>query len=208
MELNVYTLIKSFFICLVFVTTILCADPVGTPAGLLDFSKKIPIELDETSIQIIKQDQLNQIERNKAIAKNRNFPWDKLALATLAGFILFGLIKFSKHKEKTVVETIKTAKTKANENLENLENLTTDHATRYQTLTNILRVYLEEGYGIKTRAKTTAEFLEAIKDNPNLPKESLEHLLVLADLVKFAKEKPTPADIDKAYKLVQQVINQ
>ena len=181
------------------------ADPVGTPAGLLDFSKKIPIELDETSRQIINQDQLNQIERNKKIASTRNFPWDKLFLATLAGLFFLSLIKFSKSKEKIFVDTIKTAKTKANKNL---EDLTTDPATRYEILTNILRDYLEEGYGIKTKAKTTAEFLDTIKDNPNLPKEALEHLLVLADLVKFAKEKPTPTDIDKAYLLVHQIINQ
>lgn len=195
---------KYILICLCLATSMLSADPVGTPAGLLDFSKKIPIELDESSHQIIKQDQLNQIERNKKIAKNRSFPWDKLFLATLAGLIFLGLIKFSKSKEKPVVDTIKTAKLQANENL---EKLTADPVIRYETLTNILRDYLEEGYGIKTKAKTTVEFLDVIKDNPNLPKDALEHLLALADLVKFAKEKPTPADIDKAYLLVQQFIN-
>ncbi len=193
------------FICLCLATTMLNADSVGTPAGLLDFSKKIPIELDETSSQIIKQDSLSQIERNKAIAKTRNFPWDKLFLATLAGLFILGIIKFSKSKEKPVIDTLKTSKIKANESL---EKLTKDPKIRYETLTNILREYLEEGYGIKTKAKTTNEFLEVIKDDQHLPKDSLKQLLVLADLVKFGKEKPTPADIDKAYSFVQQIINQ
>jgi len=196
---------KYILICLHLATSTLSADSVGTPTGLLTFSKKIPIELDETSSQIIRQDSLSQIERNKEIAKNRNFPWDKLFLASIAGLIFLSLIKFSKSKEKIVVEALKKAKVKANKSIEKLTN---DPKVRYEALTNILRDYLEEGYGIKTKAKTTNEFLEEIKDDKHLSTDALEHLLRLADLVKFAKEKPNTVDIDKAYLLVKQIINE
>jgi len=67
-------------------------------------------------------------------------------------------------------------------------------------LTDILREYLEKRYAIKTHEKTTDEILQSLKyqkidaDNKNI----LNKILVLADLVKFAKEKPLPAENEQS----------
>ena len=68
----------------------------------------------------------------------------------------------------------------------------------YTELTDILRNYIEERYDVMAVEMTTEEILEGMK-NTDAPKESVDKLsrtLVLADLVKFAKEKPMPLDND------------
>ncbi|MDB5134613.1 MAG: hypothetical protein JWP37_1216 [Mucilaginibacter sp.] len=66
----------------------------------------------------------------------------------------------------------------------------------YIELTDILREYLEMRYRIKTHEQTTGEIFEGLKnkDMPASGRNSLKQLLTLADLVKFAREKPSPAE--------------
>lgn len=65
----------------------------------------------------------------------------------------------------------------------------------YSELTDIVREYLEKRYNVRTHEKTTDEIFAALKykkiDERNWT--NLSQLLILADLVKFAKEKPLPA---------------
>ncbi len=65
-------------------------------------------------------------------------------------------------------------------------------------LTDIIRRYLEERFGINAIEMTTDEILSAVKNLQisNELKVKLKEMLVLADLVKFAKEKPLPAQQD------------
>jgi len=68
----------------------------------------------------------------------------------------------------------------------------------YTELTDILRNYIEDRYNVAAVEMTTEEILEGLK-NTDAPKESVDKLartLVLADLVKFAKENPLPLDND------------
>lgn len=68
----------------------------------------------------------------------------------------------------------------------------------YTELTDILRNYIEERYDVTAVEMTTEEILEGLK-NTDAPKKSVDQLartLVLADLVKFAKENPQPLDND------------
>ena len=68
----------------------------------------------------------------------------------------------------------------------------------YIEMTDILRDYVEKRYGIKTHEKTTDEIFDALRyaeiagDN----RAMLRQVLVLADLVKFAKEQPSAAEND------------
>ncbi|MDB5151310.1 MAG: hypothetical protein JWR54_61 [Mucilaginibacter sp.] len=66
----------------------------------------------------------------------------------------------------------------------------------YSELSDILREYLEMRYHIKTHEQTTGEIFAGLKDKdmPANGRNSLKQLLTLADLVKFAKEKPLPAE--------------
>ena len=66
----------------------------------------------------------------------------------------------------------------------------------HSELTDILREYLEKRYHIKTYEKTTDEIFEELNtvDLTNENKNMLRQILQLADLVKFAKVLPVPAE--------------
>jgi hypothetical protein len=61
-------------------------------------------------------------------------------------------------------------------------------------ISDILRVYIEERYSINAPEMTTDEIMYAMRRTvvPENLKEKLRQILVLADLVKFAKENPVP----------------
>ncbi len=80
----------------------------------------------------------------------------------------------------------------------------------YSRLTEIIRRYIEKQYGIPAMEITTIETLELFsKSNPDdqLLDEMLEQLLQLGDLVKFAKQDPSPLEnqtnLNNAYLFVQ-----
>jgi hypothetical protein len=66
----------------------------------------------------------------------------------------------------------------------------------HSELSDILREYLEKRYAVKTHEKTTEEIFDGLR-SVNIAideRTKLNQILVLADLVKFAKEKPLPAE--------------
>ncbi|GAB3935662.1 BatD family protein [Mucilaginibacter myungsuensis] len=67
-------------------------------------------------------------------------------------------------------------------------------------LSNIVRDYLERRYVIKTHEKTTAEIFASLKylDIEDADRNMLRLILLLADMVKFAKEKPLPAENEQS----------
>ena len=68
----------------------------------------------------------------------------------------------------------------------------------YTELTDIVRVYIEDRFGVQAIEMTTDEILKGMKST-DTDKKSIDNLartLILADLVKFAKEKPLPLDND------------
>jgi hypothetical protein len=70
----------------------------------------------------------------------------------------------------------------------------------YIELTDILREYLESRYHIRTHEQTTGEIFAGLKnkDMPANERNNLKQLLTLADLVKFAKEEPSPAENEQS----------
>lgn len=79
----------------------------------------------------------------------------------------------------------------------------------YIELSDIIREYVEHRYEIKTHEKTTDEIFASLKytDIAGVSKELLRKILVLADLVKFAKEKPLPADNEKSMDNAVEFVN-
>ena len=64
-------------------------------------------------------------------------------------------------------------------------------------VTDIIRRYLEERFRIMALESTTSEILADLSGHPDIPAGSIEKLLqilTLADLVKFAKTQPLPAE--------------
>ncbi len=80
----------------------------------------------------------------------------------------------------------------------------------YTRLTEIIRMYMEKRFGIPAMEQTTFDILRSWKEagyRDHELEDILKKLLDLADLVKFAKEKPLPTDnkenINNAYVFVR-----
>ena len=72
----------------------------------------------------------------------------------------------------------------------------------YQELTDIIRRYIENRFGLHAPEETTEEFLSELGRTDVLPprhKALLQQFLQHADLVKFAELKPGTADIQKTF---------
>ncbi len=72
----------------------------------------------------------------------------------------------------------------------------------YQKISNILRRYIENRFGLQAPEQTTEEFLVGIEAGDRLPEKYnplLTDFLMHCDLVKFAEYKPTQDDIQKTF---------
>ncbi len=137
------------------------------------------------------------------------FPWILLALAVIliAGSIIYYFVK----KEKKIPLFTPRPKPKLPPHriaLDALEQLKKEKIWQqgkdkeYHTrLTDIIRVYLEDRFGVAAVEMTTPEILESAGKNTEIGKDNislLSEILELADLVKFAKYKPQPSENEKA----------
>lgn len=125
-----------------------------------------------------------------------------LALLVLGGIIYYLIRKLKKQKPTTIEKPkeIIPPHVKALQELEKiaLQKLWQEGKIKdyYTGITDVLRIYLEERYGVKSLEMTTDEIMLALKrkDISELMKQKLRDILVLSDLVKFAKENPLPTE--------------
>jgi large-conductance mechanosensitive channel len=80
----------------------------------------------------------------------------------------------------------------------------------FTELTDTLREYIEQRYGMNSFEKTSDEILESVKlvVETESPQNSLKQILKLADLVKFAKYRPLPDENDLSLMNAYLFINQ
>ena len=80
----------------------------------------------------------------------------------------------------------------------------------YITLTDILRNYLQRGFGLDVSADTSAELLRHLKMQPNLSTfiQPLRMFLSSGDLVKFAKAVPTEQTRNQDITILREFITQ
>lgn len=80
----------------------------------------------------------------------------------------------------------------------------------YTGITDVLRVYLEERYHIGALEMTTDEIMLALKRKPMNEdlKAKLKDILVLSDLVKFAKGNPLPSEHESCFNSSVDFINE
>ncbi len=79
----------------------------------------------------------------------------------------------------------------------------------YSKLTDILKQYTSERYSVRASAKTSAEFLQILRNHPRIPNEFLNELVSfahLADDVKFADHTPDSAEASKSLTLVRSFV--
>jgi hypothetical protein len=127
---------------------------------------------------------------------------------TLLGLIIALVYYLRKRpKDQPIVKIVKpaipahvTATNKLNE-LRAKKLWQQDEFKQYHSeLTDIIREYLEKRYNIKTHEKTTDEILLSLNKREIVGeyRELLKNILVLADLVKFAKVKPVPNENEES----------
>jgi hypothetical protein len=133
-----------------------------------------------------------------------NWYWIALiAVGIVAVIGLFWYLKKRPVKEKAVPQIVAPDISAHDAALNKLKELKEkklwqqgDVKLYYIELTDILRDYLEKRYEIKSHEKTTDEIFEGLKRRniTSGSKSILLQVLTVADLVKFAKEKPIPAE--------------
>jgi len=132
-----------------------------------------------------------------------NWYWIVLPLLVIAGIIGFVIYMRKRPKPVPVVKVAAPVIRPDIEAINKLKELRDkklwqqDQVKAYHIeLSDIIREYLEKRYIIKTYEKTTDEILAGLKrmDINEANREKLKQILVLADLVKFAKEKPLPVE--------------
>ena len=145
------------------------------------------------------------------------FPWVLTGLGAL--LIIAGIIYYLRQRKRNkpvfrVVRPEEPAHVIALRELDRLKEeklwQKNEYKHYYTRLTAIIRTYLEKRYYIPAMEQTSYEILAEWKAqkgaDPSLY-DILRQLLNLADLVKFAKEKPLPSDnevnLDNAYDFVR-----
>ena len=135
--------------------------------------------------------------------------WYWVVLPLVGVLFIIWLVRYLKNRpaKQPVIEVIKPGLPPSDIALNRLKELRDkklwqqDKVKQYHSdLTDIIRDYLEKRYLIKTHEKTTGEIFAGLKylDITVENKNMLRQILVLADLVKFAKEKPLPADNEQS----------
>lgn len=142
-------------------------------------------------------------------------PWILVGLV-LAALIASGLYFWLKHKRKPAEVKPKVpsipAWQRALTALDEIANEKVWQAGRdkvyHSAITDTLRNYLEEQFNLPALESTTDETMEMVRKAAFNPEsiQHLKHVLVLADLVKFAKEKPMPNEHERALEYARQFI--
>jgi hypothetical protein len=144
-------------------------------------------------------------------------PWI-LGILLVAGlvFIIIYIIRKRKNKEPVFTFRAKPALPPHVQALQDLEALRvkklwqSGKVKKYHTeLTDIVRIYIEKRFHVQALEMTTDEIMSSLEKagvDPD-PLRILNGSMVLADLVKFAKEQPLPAENDASMKNCTEFVN-
>ncbi|MEN8787255.1 MAG: LPXTG cell wall anchor domain-containing protein [Flavobacteriales bacterium] len=149
----------------------------------------------------------------------KNNWWIVVLGLIVIGFILWLLLRKKQPKEVKIIEKpIVPAHILANEKLKILQEKRlwqNGNQKEYNVeLTEIIQFYITERYNVPTAEKTSSEILHSLRfvEMGEENKQNLKKLLILSDLVKFAKEKPTSEEnesvLNDAYKFVETTKNE
>lgn len=146
-----------------------------------------------------------------------NYQWILLGISLV--LIAFGIyIYLKKRKNKPIIEK-QTPKITIPPDVEAIEKLkhiaerklwqAGETKLYYTEITDVLRNYLEGRFRVSAVEKTTDELMATIRLKPisDEERENLRELFRLADLVKFAKEKPIDGENEQSMKTAVQFIH-
>ncbi len=172
------------------------------------------IETNEVSIKVssllpedMKELTLNEIKPPVPFPRSYQiWLWAGMGVAALC-FFVGGFLLITKHRKKAeAIPAQPLAHELAYEELRRLVEADWVNQGKikefYQHISNILRRYIENRFGLHAPEQTTEEFLpglDRVSDFPNQYNGLLETFLTHCDLVKFAEHRPTQEDIQKTF---------
>jgi hypothetical protein len=173
------------------------------------FTQTPPVRL---AVQTIQTDQKADIKPIKPplaapVTFRELMPWIGLGLLvlTIAALVYFYL-KRKKQNKPLIVSRLKTSIPPYEAAMEALEGLRQKKLWQsgrvkeyYSEMTDIVREYIELQFPVRALEMTTSEISTALRqiDVAGSARDKLNQALVLADLVKFAKEQPLPLENDQ-----------
>jgi hypothetical protein len=179
---------------------------IATKAGVIK-TNELVLEVKTVAVDTTKS--IYDIKQPLAVSYNwldwLRDNWPLVVVPLIVVLLVLGIIWYIRSRPKTekVVEEVKPIipiHTLALNQLTELRNKKlwqSGYVKQYHSeLTDVLRDYLEKRYAVKTHEKTTDEIFAGLKymDIVDENRNKLRQILKLADLVKFAKENPQPAD--------------
>lgn len=133
-----------------------------------------------------------------------------LVAAVAAGLLIWWLLK-RKKAPVVVPKIIVPPHRRAKERLRGAEQIIGDPYKFCSLVSDVLRVYLEERFGLKAPEQTTEEFLANIRNTGTLDsqqQELMEDFLNRCDLVKFARAEPTEKELRELLNVAELIIEQ
>lgn len=133
--------------------------------------------------------------------------WILLALLSAGAAIWYYVVRHKK-PQQTEVKTPKVVVPPYELAIQRLEELRSEHLPEngrereyYTRLTEILRIYLQDRFGINAMEMTSGQILHALESNSEtrMSRPAMNQILEMADFVKFAKVRPLPDDNVKVF---------
>lgn len=174
------------------------------------FTETVPVTID---VQTIQTDAAQDIKPIKPPLKapvtfRELLPWIGLVLVILViAALIYYYLKKRKQTKPIVTSRLKTTIPPYEAAIEALETLRLKKLWQsgkvkeyYSEMTEIVREYIEMRFPVRALEMTTGEIYAALRqtDVNATAREKLNQVLVLADLVKFAKEQPLPLENDQS----------
>lgn len=189
-----------------------------TQAPQLTFSTNIPITMsDENKKNLTDPKQVEKnAHLNKETVEEKTIPWLEMTILFL-GIISYWIsqqpfLKKMKAEEKASADAEKP-KSKALDDLALIFQKNVEKQQLfdqfYVELSDLIRHYLAEHYGMNALHQTTPEFLKAAAHNKLLSKQSrslLQQFLQLSDQVKFAQYHPSSEECKEGKKIAENLI--
>jgi hypothetical protein len=173
------------------------------------FTETMPVTLD---VQTIDTDPAKDIKPIKPplgapVTFRELLPWIGLFMLILAiAALVYYYLKRRKKVKPLVTSRLKATIPPYEAAIEALETLRLKKLWQsgrvkeyYSEMTDIVREYIELRFPVRALEMTTSEINAALRqtDANSSAREKLHQVLVLADLVKFAKEQPLPLENDQ-----------
>jgi hypothetical protein len=134
-----------------------------------------------------------------------------LAAAVVAGAVAFWILKQRRTTTATGTVALPTPFEAALAALQRLREEDPPVDEFYTRLSDIVRQYLERRFQLRAPERTTEEFLHEVSQDGTLAQEHkdlLGRFLQESDLVKFARFRPEPADMKRAFEAAEQFVRE